>query len=110
MSESGGSIIPVFNINEVIGELGFSMLCLNSIPPVVMSLKDYVDIELISDRVNVAGMISNVIAGSLLLTYGILENMKPLYATMPILIFGNLLGLGLKMGQYIKKNKKETLY
>lgn len=98
MAEAGGgSILPVhIALNEILGYTGCSMLCLNAVPPVVASIREFVDISAATSTgttITTGIMISNVVAGSFLIAYGVLEKLPPLYFTFPTLVFGNLLAI-----------------
>ena len=84
-------------VSEILADMGFSMLCLNVVPPIASNLKSYVSFEVEEDKALFAVSFSNVVAGSLLLAYGIMENNKAIYVSMPVLIVGSLVAIVLRL-------------
>ena len=84
-------------VAEVLANMGFSMLCLNIVPPITSNLQPYVSFDVVADRALFAVSFSNVVAGSLLLAYGIMEDNRAIYVSMPVLIVGSFVSIVLRL-------------
>jgi hypothetical protein len=99
----------IIETNDILGYTGFSMLSVNFAPVVLNVLKDYIEIP-IHENMNHAVMISNIVAGSLILSYAILEGLKPIYMTVPVIISLNTIALILKMSAWFKNKREQQLF
>lgn len=100
----------VFDIKEIIGFTGFSLLATQSIPSILNILKDHIDLNFgINDTVY-ASICINISSGSLILAYGVLMNDVPIISTIPVMIFLNFLGLCIKLYFTFKQNRATSLY
>lgn len=100
----------VFDIKEIIGFTGFSILATQSIPSILNILKDHLDLNVGLNDTAYASMCINITSGSLILAYGVLMNDVPVISTIPVMIFLNLLGLCVKLYFTIKQNRGSSLY
>jgi hypothetical protein len=86
------------------------MVAFNSIPTILSVLKDNVDVSMPEEKINVAVLFMNVIGGSLLITYGVLLDLMPIYITFSVIVLANIIGIFVKIGLFISQNRKEILY
>jgi uncharacterized protein with PQ loop repeat len=98
------------NLIDSLGYTGGSMVAFNSIPTIISVLKDNVDVSMPEEKINVAVLFMNVIGGSLLIAYGVLLDLMPIYITFSVIVLANIIGIFVKIGLCISKNRNEILY
>jgi uncharacterized protein with PQ loop repeat len=98
------------NLISTLGYTGGGMISFNAIPPIMSAIKDNVSVDMPDEKINMAVMFMNIIGGSLLIAYGILLNLVPIYMTFSVIVLANAFGVILKIGFCISENRNNTLY
>ena len=97
-----------FSTSNIIGYTGFSMLCGNSVSIFLHILQDKFNANIDTAKVNYSIITINILSGSLILTYGILDNNSVIYSTIPAMMLINVIILSIKI--YDKLCNIERLY
>jgi uncharacterized protein with PQ loop repeat len=99
-------------LSETLGYIGGSMLALQAVPYTISAFKENSEIIQHSEenQMDVGIIITNIIGSTLMLFYGILDDLQPIYVSMSVIMFSNIISITVKIIVYIKKKHTQRLY
>lgn len=98
------------NMIDIIGYTGGSIFAVNSIPHIFTVVKKHINIDVPEQQINTGMLISNTIAGTLLIIYGVIQDIKPIYMSFAMITCTNLIGILIKIWYMLPISNTQHLY
>lgn len=99
-------------LSETLGYIGGSMLSLQAVPYAISIFKENSEILQTSEnrKMNKGIIITNIIGSSLMIVYGVLDELQPVYVSMSVILLSNLVTMTVQIIFYFKKKYTQRLY